>query len=103
MTRFNDSDRRATSRGRDRDVSMSLGSAVRRQACVVALGALLSFFGGNGVEAAQNRSIAQIFPPQNRKKRPPTVRKEAEDAWALLTLQERSESNGASDDSGTRE
>ena len=46
---------------------------------------------------------SDFFPPQNRKKRPPTVRKEAEDAWALLTLQERSESNGASDDSGTRE
>jgi hypothetical protein len=46
---------------------------------------------------------SEIFLPQNRKKRPPTVRKEAEDAWALLTLQERSESNGASDDSGTQE
>ena len=74
MTRFNDSDRRATSRGRDRDVSMSLGSAVRRQACVVALGALLGFFGGNGVEAAQNRSIAQIFPPQNQQQFPQAPR-----------------------------
>ncbi len=46
---------------------------------------------------------AKFFPPQNRKKRPPTVRKEAEDAWALLTLQEESESNWASDDSGTQE
>ena len=66
MTRFNDSERRADSRERDRNVRRAQGRVVRRRACVIALSAVMGLTAWSGVEAAQNRPTAPFQQQQQQ-------------------------------------